>query len=70
MSQQIIDHIVNPDGTIIEIHDHGRGQPNGVALLNNQKKLESWLESLYIDSCKSPVEGKTLMAYCYNRLYS
>ena len=38
MPQKIINHIVNPDGTIIELHDHERGQANGVALLNAQSK--------------------------------
>ena len=39
MSQQTIDHIVNPNGTIIEIHDHERGQPNGVVTLDANGKV-------------------------------
>lgn len=39
MPQKIMTHIVQPDGSVLEIHDHGRGQANGVATLNAQGKL-------------------------------
>ena len=62
MAQQIIDHIVNPDGTIIEIHDHERGQPNGVATLDANGKVVQTFNG-YATQLASPDGNGTLVDF-------
>ena len=54
MAQRMINHIVQPDGTTLEIHDYARGQPNGVATLSAQGKLIQSLASVYATDLPSP----------------
>ena len=67
MSQKIMDHVVQPDGTIIEIHDHARGQPNGVATLNAQGKLVQPFSSIYAIDLPSPNGVDSLAIWTYKQ---
>lgn len=63
-------HVVQPDGVIIEIHDHGRGLPNGVATLNAQSILEQNLavELIYASNYPSPDGVGDLVSWTYAQL--
>ncbi len=67
MSQKIMTHVVRPDGTIIEVHDHGRGLPNGVATLNAQGTLEQSFASelIYANNYPSPDGIGNLVSWIY-----
>lgn len=68
MEQKIMTHVVQPNGIIIEIHDHARGQPNGVATLNAQGALEQALESEYAIDFPSPNGVDSLAVWAYKQL--
>lgn len=62
---EVIDHIVMPDQSVLEIHDHGRGQPYGIATLDENGKLEQ-LFSGYADKYPSSDSDLSLVGYILN----
>lgn len=62
-------HVVLPDWTTIDIHDHGRGQANGVATLNAQGKLvqDPAANYLFAESYPSPDGVGTLVDWTYRQ---
>lgn len=55
MPVDVMKGLMQPDGTIIELHDHGRGQPNGVATLDANSKIEQdWEGLIYATQISAP----------------
>lgn len=51
----MINRILNPDQTIVELHDWGRGKPNGIATTNaNNKLVQQWDNLNYATQIKAP----------------
>ena len=61
---KMIDHIFLPDQSLVEIHDHGRGKPCGIATLNENNRLEQMFSG-YADEYPSPIEDMSLLDYVF-----
>lgn len=59
---EVIDHIVMPDQSVLEIHDHGRGQPYGIATLDENGVLQQEFSG-YADEYSSPIANLSLIEY-------
>lgn len=59
---ETIDHIVMPDQSVLEIHDHGRGQPCGIATLDENGNLQQEFSG-YADEYPSPINSVNLVDY-------
>lgn len=59
---EMIDHIVMPDQSVLEIHDHGRGQPYGIATLDENGALQQNFSG-YADEYPSPTVDLSLIEY-------
>lgn len=62
----MINYGVLPNSQIVLIKDHGRHLPNGIATLNENKKLAEQLSSEYACDYPSPTLNKNLMQYAYD----
>lgn len=59
---EMIDHIVMPDQSVLEIHDHDRGKPYGIATLDENGALEQEFSG-YADEYPSPIANTNLIEY-------
>ena len=69
MAVDIMKGLRMPDGTTIELHDYERGQPNGVATLDANGKVEQdWNNLIYATQIPAPApyeDTYNLMEWTY-----